>query len=706
MPGVTYSKRVQFTPHGPVVLNVITAPKPGGLYSLQPVLSNESIVGREKVTSMQKRLRATATVAGVNGDLFNWNDGHPSGVLIRNGVLEHPPLAERTSVGIASDGTLHPDRVSLLGYWQGTGSRLRIGLNDPPGENGFALFTPAYGATTPAESGAAEVVLHPFPNVTANTDLVGTVADVISPSGGKTAIPADGAVLQARGSGAFRLVGDAPLGSTLTIRYTLNPTWDGIVGAIGGGPVLVKDGKPIFRANEAVHDVAAFAARPAHGGRPARRREDPPGRRRRTPARVQRRRHELRARARDDAARLRLRVRSRRRRLDDDGVRRPVAQPALRQGWRTLRRGRAARRVHRRLRPAGIRTGALAERRRRRRVREPCLQGRSSEHRAGEPRRPRRRHAADRRGTRAPGTYKFNWTGRGQPEGSWKFSVTATDDLAQISTAERTFSLNNTLASLAVKPKALKLRKKRTRLVASFKLARAAKVTATVETANGTVVRVLARRSAGAGAQRLQWNGRGGSGGLAYGGSYRLHVSATNSVGRVDLYAPFSGAPVVSAAVLLASLTSSLTSFVRDNGLYAVFLLMLVDAVFPAASELVMVVGGALAAGAFGATVTLFGAEIPQGFWSFVAIALAGTLGYLVGAIIGWWIGIAGGRPLLERHGRWFHLTPEQLGRAERWFDRYEDWAVFLGRITPRRALVRLDSGRRLPRAARRATPC
>ena len=146
--------------------------------------------------------------------------------------------------------------------------------------------------------------------------------------------------------------------------------------------------------------------------------------------------------------------------------------------------------------------------------------------------------------------------------------------------------------------------------------------------------------------------------------------------------------------MLLASLTSSLTSFVRDNGIYAVFLLMLVDAVFPAASELVMVVGGALAAGAFGATVTLFGVEIPQGFWSFVAIALAGTLGYLVGAIIGWWIGKLGGRPLLERHGRWFHLTPEQFGRAERWFDRYGDWAVFLGRITPLvRSFVSIPAG-------------
>src|SRR6266508_2413099 len=81
---------------------------------------------------------------------------------------------------------------------------------------------------------------------------------------------------------------------------------------------------------------------------------------------------------------------------------------------------------------------------------------------------------------------------------------------------------------------------------------------------------------------------------------------------------------------MLASLTGSLTSYVRDHGVYAVLLLMLVDAVFPAASELVMVVGGALAAGAFGASVSLFGMNVAHGFWSYVVIALAGTIGYLV----------------------------------------------------------------------------
>jgi membrane protein DedA with SNARE-associated domain len=146
--------------------------------------------------------------------------------------------------------------------------------------------------------------------------------------------------------------------------------------------------------------------------------------------------------------------------------------------------------------------------------------------------------------------------------------------------------------------------------------------------------------------------------------------------------------------VLLASLTASVTSFVRHHGIEAVFVLMLVDAVFPAASELVMVVGGALAAGAFGGSVSLFGTHVSRGFWAFVAISLAGTFGYLAGSIAGWWIGRYGGRPLLETHGRWFHLSPEQLDKAERWFDRWEGWAVLLGRLTPLvRSFVSIPAG-------------
>ena len=69
-------------------------------------------------------------------------------------------------------------------------------------------------------------------------------------------------------------------------------------------------------------------------------------------------------------------------------------------------------------------------------------------------------------------------------------------------------------------------------------------------------------------------------------------------------------------------------------------------------------------------------------------------LGYQLGAIGGWWIGDRGGRPFLERHGRWLHLTPERLDRAERWFARWDDWAVLVGRVTPlARSFISIPAG-------------
>jgi membrane protein DedA with SNARE-associated domain len=135
------------------------------------------------------------------------------------------------------------------------------------------------------------------------------------------------------------------------------------------------------------------------------------------------------------------------------------------------------------------------------------------------------------------------------------------------------------------------------------------------------------------------------------------------------------------------------TSFLAHHGLWGVFLLMAIDAVLPAFSELVMLYGGALASGALAHKLNVFGAE-ESGFGAYVAISLAGTIGYLLGSVGGWAIGRYGGRPFLERRGRWFHLSPARLQKAERWFDRWQDWAVFVGRITPvARSFVSIPAG-------------
>jgi membrane protein DedA with SNARE-associated domain len=148
-------------------------------------------------------------------------------------------------------------------------------------------------------------------------------------------------------------------------------------------------------------------------------------------------------------------------------------------------------------------------------------------------------------------------------------------------------------------------------------------------------------------------------------------------------------------ASVLSEITSAVTSAIGDYGLYAVFVLMLVDAVFPAASEVVMVYAGAVASGAFAdQDVVLFGHTFEDGLPAYLAMVVAGTVGYTIGAVLGWAIGLYAGRPYLERHGRWLHLDEERLDRAERWFERWEDWAVFLGRLTPVvRSFVSIPAG-------------
>jgi membrane protein DedA with SNARE-associated domain len=146
---------------------------------------------------------------------------------------------------------------------------------------------------------------------------------------------------------------------------------------------------------------------------------------------------------------------------------------------------------------------------------------------------------------------------------------------------------------------------------------------------------------------------------------------------------------------VLHDFSQALADQVTAHGVYGVFVLMLIDAVFPTASELVMLYGGAVAAGVFGSThVSLFGAEIGSGVTAYIVMALAGTIGYLVGSLIGWWIGYKGGRPFLERRGRWLHLSPEKLDKAERWFDRWGNIGVLVGRMTPViRSFVSIPAG-------------
>ena len=69
--------------------------------------------------------------------------------------------------------------------------------------------------------------------------------------------------------------------------------------------------------------------------------------------------------------------------------------------------------------------------------------------------------------------------------------------------------------------------------------------------------------------------------------------------------------------------------------------------------------------------------------WYVVMAGFYGALGNLLGSLAAYWLGAWGGRPLLERYGRYLLITQRDLERADKWFARYGGWAVLLSRILP-----------------------
>jgi len=76
------------------------------------------------------------------------------------------------------------------------------------------------------------------------------------------------------------------------------------------------------------------------------------------------------------------------------------------------------------------------------------------------------------------------------------------------------------------------------------------------------------------------------------------------------------------------------------------------------------------------------------------AAVTAGVAGNIVGSWIAWGVGMTGGRVLLERHGRWLHITPARLDEADRLFERRGERIVLIARCLPIiRTFISLPAG-------------
>jgi hypothetical protein len=536
MPGVEYSRQVIQTSAGRVVLHVMIAPKPGGLYGLKPVLSNNRITGRERVSAMEQRLSRGATLAGVNADMFNWSTGHPSGIFLRGGVLASRPQRSRSSLGLGTDGLL---RVGLVGFWGSYRVDGRVAhplreFNRPLTLPGIALYTSLYGTRTPARPLAREAIIKRLPAIRPGVAVRATVYALVR--GGGHLIPPGGAILQARGTNWKQtLAHDARPGRALTTHVSLKTWWDGVPNGVGGGPALVKDGLAIPDAGESFDSSQLTPRNPrtavgqlADGrivfvvadGRSSR----SVGLTTRQLAAQMVRLGAVTAMALDSGGSSTLAV-------DGDVLNRPSdgRERAVSDALMVYYYGVWARKP-------------------RYAVFSPNGDGVVDVQRLfAKFVRPTQAHIEL---LRPDGVVHWQFTGsvsrqtitkdlssRTLTEGDWRWVVTGVDSQGLPSQMERSFTINNTLGFLSLSKTVMHPDPKRGgRLLVTFKVAHQATVSVTVRRSNGRLVRVLIPAQAlSPGRYAARWNAKNQSGRVVRSGTYYIRVVAKNAIGPVTL---------------------------------------------------------------------------------------------------------------------------------------------------------------------------
>jgi membrane protein DedA with SNARE-associated domain len=121
-------------------------------------------------------------------------------------------------------------------------------------------------------------------------------------------------------------------------------------------------------------------------------------------------------------------------------------------------------------------------------------------------------------------------------------------------------------------------------------------------------------------------------------------------------------------------LITFLTNLFQTIGWLGVVVIMILESAnIPIPSEVTMPLAGWLLVQARGLSA----------FHAFWIGGLLGAVGCTVGSVLSYGLGAWGGRPLVERYGKYILVSDEDLERADRWFGRWGDWAVFISRLLP-----------------------
>jgi len=122
-------------------------------------------------------------------------------------------------------------------------------------------------------------------------------------------------------------------------------------------------------------------------------------------------------------------------------------------------------------------------------------------------------------------------------------------------------------------------------------------------------------------------------------------------------------------AQIIAILAQFIINTISSSGYLGIVLLMGIEsACIPLPSEIIMPFSGYL---------------VFRGDFELFRVGLAGAFGCVVGSVPAYYLGLYGGRPLVERYGKYVLLCHRDLDLASRWFERCGAWAIFFSRLLP-----------------------
>ncbi len=233
-PGIRYGDYEMLTADGPLSVHVVAIDLHEPTVRIGTVLAQDKLVSAgETVSSMARR---TGAVAGINGDYFDINQtNQPLNVLVENGRLIRAPM-QRWAIAFSPQKAVTFEEFQFSAQASLPGGTVDLKtMNDwpPPGE-GAVFITPEYG-TLRAEQNVTEIALTPVSGTPPFAAYrVTSIAD--------NTVPQPPGYYLAIGENSYGQADPPNPGDTVTISDQNAAQFDDVASAIGGGPLLVKDG--------------------------------------------------------------------------------------------------------------------------------------------------------------------------------------------------------------------------------------------------------------------------------------------------------------------------------------------------------------------------------------------------------------------------------------------------------------------------------